>query len=363
MLQLTRSSLVRLAVAAILWLTAGRPSAAQVRTDEELLFFPTAGRLSPDGATWQVPIHAWVYEPERNSIVRRALLSRLATELQLEDDADARETLAARSRWLLVDNERGKRIEIALGDRRHTLPPTAEDGHTEDVLTLPAEEAAALQRDGRVTFRAILPDGDEREFTGTATLVPATGLTIISDLDDTVRVSEVTDRRRLLRRTFIEPFEAVDGMADRYRRWTESGAAIHIVSASPWQLYAPLSRFLDEAGFPEAVWHMKRLRLKDPSVLKLFDDPEEYKLHEISGVLEAYPGRRFVLIGDSGEQDPEIYGEAARRFPDQIVRIAIRDVTDEPADADRYDAAFRGVPGDHWQVFENAEEIVSPLEN
>jgi phosphatidate phosphatase APP1 len=107
---------------------------------------------------------------------------------------------------------------------------------------------------------------------------------------------------------------------------------------------------------------MKRIRLKDPSVLRLFGDPYEYKLAEITAILRTFPERRFALIGDSGEKDPETYGELARRFPEQIVKIAIRDVTDEPADADRYDAAFRDVPPDRWQVFDSADEITLPID-
>jgi hypothetical protein len=347
----------------VLGLLVSLPSAyAQVRSDEELLFFPTAARLNATGDAWLVPIHGWIYEPEHNGLTRRAVVSQLARELELED-TEARSTLTERTRWLLVDNERAKKIELVIGDERHLLPPSAEDGHVEDVLTLPLADVERLAVDGRLTFRAVLPTGDEREFTGTATLVSPVGLSVISDIDDTVKISEVTVRKRLLRRTFVEPFAAVDGMAALYRDWTEQGAIVHFVTSSPWQLYSPLERFLADSGFPPAIWQMKRLRLKDPSVLRLFADPYEYKLSEITAILEAYPERRFALIGDSGEKDPETYGELARRFPEQIVKIAIRDVTDEPADADRYDAAFRDVRPDCWQVFHDPAEIALPASN
>jgi len=336
-----------------------QPADAQVRPDEELLFFPTAARLNESGDAWLVPIHGWIYEPERSSLARRAVLSRIAGELELED-GEERTTLTERTRWLLVDNERGKVIEVAIGDERFRLPPSAEDGHFEEVLTLPLDDVERRAVDGRLTFRAVLPDGDEREFTGAATLVSPAGLTIISDIDDTVKISEVRNRKRLLRRTFIEPLAAVEGMAARYNDWSAQGADVHFVSASPWQLYSTLQQFLADSGFPPAIWHMKRMRLKDPSVLRLFDDPYEYKLAEITSILAAFPQRQFVLIGDSGEKDPETYGELARRFPEQVVQIAIRNVTDEPADADRYDAAFRDVRPGSWQVFREPAEITLP---
>lgn len=339
------------------------PAGAQIRSDEEVIFFPTAASLSDDGRHWSVPVHCWVFEPERNSIARRALLQELIGELDLDPHTPEQQTFQERARWLLVDNERGKQVEIAIGEERFTLPRTAEDGHCEDVLTVPVEVVEPLAVDGRLTVRAVLADRDRRSITGTVTLVRPRGLTIISDLDDTVKVSEVRDRRRLLRNTFVEPFQAVHGMAARYADWSRQGAVLHFVSSSPWQLYPPLHAFLQEEGFPEAIWHLKRIRLKDPSIRRLFADPYDSKLAVLVPILQEFPERRFLLIGDSGEKDPEVYGEVARRFPGQILRIAIRDVTDEAAGSTRYRDAFRDVPPDRWQIFERASEIELPADH
>jgi phosphatidate phosphatase APP1 len=91
--------------------------------------------------------------------------------------------------------------------------------------------------------------------------------------------------------------------------------------------------------------------------LNLFADPKKYKLEIIESMLNAFPDRRFVLIGDSGELDPEIYAVVARKYPRQIVRIWIRDVTGEPASAERYKRAFPDLPGDVWQVFQSPAEL------
>ena len=77
----------------------------------------------------------------------------------------------------------------------------------------------------------------------------------------------------------------------------------------------------------------------------------------IEPLLSGWPKRRFVLVGDSGERDPEVYGEIARRHPDRVHRIFIRDVTGERSDAARYKEAFRDVPAGSWSVFRNAEEL------
>ncbi len=75
-----------------------------------------------------------------------------------------------------------------------------------------------------------------------------------------------------------------------------------------------------------------------------------------------FPHRKFFLIGDSGERDPEIYAALARKFPEQVERILIRDVTGETAEADRYKTTFIGVPRHVWTVFREPSEIKVALD-
>ena len=83
----------------------------------------------------------------------------------------------------------------------------------------------------------------------------------------------------------------------------------------------------------------------------LFSDAGQGKRKAIERLLQAYPRRRFVLVGDSGEGDPEIYGAIARQFPGRVSAIFIRDVTDEAADGPRYRQAFAGLESVTWQLF------------
>src|SRR5262249_24390507 len=127
--------------------------------------------------------------------------------------------------------------------------------------------------------------------------------------------------------------------------------------SSPWQLYAMLAEFIGTNGFPAGTFHLKTVRWKDKSVLSLLASPERFKHGEIEPILRTFPRRRFILVGDSGEEDPEIYGELARHFPEQIPRILIRDVTGEPAGCQRYQACFNGLGSERWQVFQRPTEI------
>jgi phosphatidate phosphatase APP1 len=83
----------------------------------------------------------------------------------------------------------------------------------------------------------------------------------------------------------------------------------------------------------------------------------ETKTPMIEAVFDDFPKRKFILVGDSGEKDPEIYGGLARKRAGQVQRILIRDVTNESADAERYRQAFADVPREMWTVFKDPKVI------
>ncbi len=99
------------------------------------------------------------------------------------------------------------------------------------------------------------------------------------------------------------------------------------------------------------------MRLKDSSVVNLFASPENLKRDAIETILAAFPGRTFILVGDSGERDPEIYGALARGHARQIVRILIRDVTGQDAACERYKNAFQGVAEHRWMIFRRVDDV------
>jgi phosphatidate phosphatase APP1 len=185
------------------------------------------------------------------------------------------------------------------------------------------------------------------------------GITVISDIDDTIKISHSYDRTRLLRHTFLKPFAPVPGMADRYRRWAEREQVdVVYLSNSPWQLYVPLQRFMARAGFPAGPVDLLRVQLDDERLFNLFDSPTEKKLSRIQTYLRRYPNRTFVLIGDSGEADPEIYGTVARQHPDQVRAIFIRRVRGgHDVNRDRFQEAFHQVPEKTWTVFDDPAEM------
>jgi phosphatidate phosphatase APP1 len=324
--------------------TAAADAVSNLKTDEDVRILPTVGRRERDA--WVVPVHAWVYEPEEGAAVRGATLEALRLALELPPEAESSTIFRDRARAFLYDNESGKSLVVRIGAGAYGLPATFANGHAEQQMRLPPDLPAGWARVSVVHHPA-----DARAFAGDVLLLEEEGVSVISDVDDTIKISEVRDKQKLLANTFLKPAAPAPGMAAAYAKWASAGASFHYVSASPWQLYDVLAAFIRDAGYPLGSMHMKLFRWKDASFWSLFQSPIEYKQPILSGLLAQFPRRKFVLVGDSGEKDPEVYAAVYRVYRHQIVGIYIRDVTGEARDDPRYATAFAGVPPEVWTIF------------
>lgn len=333
---------------------------SNVKADEQVIIFSTLAHWDHGDGVWVATIHGWIFERERNDLARQAAIKTITNMVAAaSDDTDERSLarLRKRLRWFLVDNERAKSITVRITGQEFTLGESTEDGHFSGIVRISGGKDEDGSRRVTLPIEVVLPHGDSRQFVGTLYCVPERGVSVISDIDDTIKVSEVTDLQALLTNTFLREFQAVDGMQPIYAEWAAGDRQFHYVSASPWQLYDPLVTFLDKAGFPAGSMHLRPFRLKDPTKLHLVDDPIAYKRAHIEPLLKEFPQRKFLLVGDSGEKDPEIYGHIARQFPDQVELIVIRNVTGESADSKRYQEALAEIPESKWQIFSNPQEI------
>ncbi|MBI1372326.1 MAG: DUF2183 domain-containing protein [Phycisphaera sp.] len=339
-----------------------------IRSDERVVLFPVAAAFDEMTNTWTVPVHGWVFEPEEHSLVRNLTIKAIAKTLGFGDDEDEQELsddAKQRFRAFLVDNKRGKRIAVKLGSKTYIMPDSQPNGHFNGSISLTRAERSKVPPESKLTpdisaLIAITPDGDLQRYTGRVMWVQPEGLAVISDIDDTIKISNVRDKKALMENTFIKPFAPAPGMADLYGKLADQDAAFFYVSSSPWQLYEPLHAFMQAEHFPPGEMHLKLFRVKDRSFLDLFADPMETKPPLIEGILTRFPKRKFILVGDSGEHDPEVYGLIARAHPDQITRILIRNVTDEAPDAQRFQDAFQDVDAAKWQVFKDAADVTLP---
>lgn len=161
-------------------------------------------------------------------------------------------------------------------------------------------------------------------------VVAPRGLSIVSDIDDTIKATDVGSRHAMLTNTFLRPFTAISGMAELYRDWRAAGADFHYVSSSPWQLFQPLAELCELCEFPAGSMHLRYFRIRDEMYQRWRPGRRKGKAAIIAGLMKKLPERRFVLVGDSGERDPEIYWFLARKFPKQVAAILIRQVDDKP---------------------------------
>jgi phosphatidate phosphatase APP1 len=154
---------------------------------------------------------------------------------------------------------------------------------------------------------------------------------IISDIDDTIVKTTATSLLAMSRNTFLHnahtrlPFA---GVSEFYRslqlgRNGKRNNPFFYVSSSPWNLYDLLVDFLDLNNIPEGPILLRDfgLDMKTKS-----GDHLRHKFKEIKNILLTYPHLNFVLIGDSGQDDPKIYHEVVKHFPGRILAIYIRDV-------------------------------------
>lgn len=180
------------------------------------------------------------------------------------------------------------------------------------------------------------------------------GLGVISDIDDTVLLSGVRDKAALIKRVLMstpDDLQTFAGAAALYQRLVATGAPLVFVSGSPWNLEPRLRAFFELRGFPVAPMFLKDLGI-GPEADPLLDH-HAYKTRCIEEVMTTLPARRFLLIGDSGEHDPEIYGHMARKRPERVAGVFIHRVTGEPPESPRFDGAF---------VFDRYDEAARELE-
>ncbi len=161
---------------------------------------------------------------------------------------------------------------------------------------------------------------------------------VISDIDDTIVQTGAQDPLTMARIVVLNnphtrvAFEGVAAFYQALRKGAsgEGYNPIFYVSSSPWNLYDLLIDFLNLNGIPLGPVFLRDVGLEADRLIKT--GHLEHKIKQIQTILQTHASLPFVLIGDSGQEDPEIYKEVVRTFPGRIKAIYIRDVTLEERD-------------------------------
>lgn len=155
---------------------------------------------------------------------------------------------------------------------------------------------------------------------------------IISDIDDTIVHTSATDVLAMSRKVFLNnartrmPFAGVSEFYQSLQlgRNGKRNNPFFYVSSSPWNMYDLLKDFLDLNQIPEGPLLLRDFGLQDNKFIS--SGHMGHKFKEIENILLTYPHLNFILIGDSGQEDPVIYREIVKKFPGRILAIYIRDV-------------------------------------
>jgi len=280
--------------------------------------------------------------PERLELAGRVLEDE-GVRAQGRDDSLWFNVLAT---WLRLESDEvpGARVVARLGGRSWEAV-SGPEGYVRWEIEPPPEVAATLAVGGWADVEveiAALPDG-MAERHGLArggraagkVLVPspAARFAVVSDLDDTVVETGATQKLVMARNTFLRnahtrlPFQGVGAF---YRALERGGAAggpnpVFYVSSSPWNLYDLLRDFLSLHGLPDGPLLLQDFGLDRTKLLHARHD--DHKLAQIRRILATYPHLPLVLIGDSGQRDPEIYRRVVEESPGRVLAVYLRDVT------------------------------------
>ncbi|RMZ91748.1 hypothetical protein DV736_g996, partial [Chaetothyriales sp. CBS 134916] len=156
------------------------------------------------------------------------------------------------------------------------------------------------------------------------------GISLISDIDDTVKHSGIASgAREIFKNTFVRDMRelTIKGVREWYTKMADMGVQMHYVSNSPWQLYPLLKSYFALAGLPNGSFHLKQY---SGMLQGIFEPAAERKKGSIERIMADFPDRKFILVGDNGEADLEVYIDAVLAHPHQVLAVFIRNVTSPP---------------------------------
>ncbi|QRM35386.1 App1 family protein [Microvirga sp. VF16] len=224
-------------------------------------------------------------------------------------------------------------------------PPLDRSWHAMD-LTLPQPHAAQAQA------QIFIPPASCR-------------YVVISDIDDTVMYTGVANKLRMLWRLFVEDAQsrvAFPGVSALYRA-LHSGTSgdqqnpMLYVSRAPWGIYEVLEEFFDRNGIPIGpILFLREWGVSWTSPLPR--KAEDHKRELIHNMLALYSELPFVLIGDSGQHDPEIYRQIVEEHPGRVLAVYIRNVSRNPKRIREIEDLAKAVAGAGSSLVLAADSVV-----
>lgn len=342
--------------------------------DDELAAVPTQALNIPPYANytdqgWNVRFHGNIYKQPNTS---ESDLNRLANIFLIDTSVDELPPSQA-------DQARNVTAAIFVVQQPHVNvspisiePFNGEHGNVgvAQTITLPYETTAEGDFDVFVPINSEgLARGNETQSlqkmntwvgnttngNATAYLVPDQGLTIISDIDDILRVTKIYDPKEGLLNSFARPFVPWENMPEIYANWSQSlpDAHFHYLTTLPEQVTRNYEEYI-YATYPAGSF--------DTRPLNFTNAKETLTVREflLVKIFETFPQRKFVLVADTSNSDVmKDYPMMAQKYPDQVQCIFLRNTTaTDSSDHFPYDTSgFQGLDQKKYMFFVHADDL------
>jgi len=274
-----------------------------------------------------IPLDAdiyYAYGTQKNIIIEgRIIKKRNSPEATAED---SKLTNFWRNLKRLVNDEKKEHegTNIILGKKTYSVK-TDKEGY----FNLETNTPDGL-KEGWNTFLVNLTDDTQIE--GNLFIAPKDNqIGIISDFDDTVIDSDVSNKQSMLKKSLLQNYKQrkpVDGMPALYQSITQLNpqplsTPVFFVSASPRQIQKGIINFLAYNKFPKSLVVTKTITGKNKYSLT---DHKDYKFNKIQEIFERLPQVKFILVGDDGESDPESFSKLQKIYANRIIDVWIHQV-------------------------------------
>ncbi|KAH9869119.1 hypothetical protein IAQ61_006324 [Plenodomus lingam] len=345
----------------------------------EVLNIPPYGNWTDLG--WNVRFHGNVYKiPDisQSKIDELANVFLIDTSVeQLPDDQKANARNLTRSIFIVQQSDQnvslslepaplqggdgepggGNAIPATGGVQNFTLPyPTTEQGDFDVFVPIELNGLTPGNETNNVQRLNVYTNGT---LTGNATafLVPSTGITFISDIDDILRVTKIYNPKEGLLNSFARNFTPWENMPDIYANWSRSlppNTHFHYLTTTPEQATRNYMDFIYKT-YPGGSFDTRPLNFSDVSATL------SIRKFLLDKIFATFPDRKFVLIADTSNSDVmKAYPELAHQHPNQVQCILLRNTsaTDSEMWFPYNTAGFEGLNSKNYMFFRHAEDLM-----
>ncbi|CAF0736930.1 unnamed protein product [Rotaria sordida] len=323
---------------------------------EDLILLPSVAfrdHSKISSTNWIVSNQGWYYEedPLQAKVMEKIL------EKTIEKDFDIN-----RIKLFTADGQENKKVCID-NFNQSICTHTDHEGRIKNTFQISKNEIDQLIQSDingtKILYQQSVFNKNIRTI-GEIYLCDDNGITFISDIDDTIKVTGVTSSTETLMNTFTGSYKSVLGMSDIYQYWQKKyNATFAYLTASPDQLYPFLREFINREKFPLGSFHMRHFTWFDTNFISFFmsNNYIESKTEAIDMFLNNTLNRRFILIGDIFQKDPDIYASIYMKYPNRIEKIFIRKYKNDTIGQQRLEQIFNNIPQENWATFEIGSDL------